>query len=109
MPEVFLSKINELRLIVEANSPSVICVVETWLCSDILDAELFVCNCSLVRLDRSRNGSGILTFISANLKFSVLPLCDGLKFELLSVVVSNEVCKSCITLFTGLPASQAFY
>ena len=91
-----LSQINELRLIAEANSPSSICVVEILLCCDILDAELFVCNYSIVHLDRSHNGGGILMFISANLKFSVLSLCDGL--ELLSVLLSNEVCKSCITL-----------
>ena len=96
-----LPKINELRLI--ANSPSVICLGETRLCFNILDAELFVCNYSLVRLDSSRNGGSILMFISANVKFSVLPLCDGL--ELLSVVISNEVCKSCITL---LQVSQLF-
>ena len=92
-----LPKINELRLIAETNFPSVICVVETWLCSDILDCELFISNYTLVRLYRNRNGGGILMFISANLKFSVLPFCDGL--ELLSVVVSNELSKFCTTLF----------
>ena len=62
---------------------------------------------SLVCLCRSHKGDGILMFISANLMLSVSPLCDGL--ELLSVVVSNEVCKSCIMHFYRPPSSSRLY
>ena len=102
-----LPKINELMLLAETNCPSVVCVVETWLWSDILDNELFISNYTLVGLDRNRNRGGILMFISANLKFSVFPFCDG--FESPSVVVSNELSKSCISFFHRPPSSSSLH
>ena len=35
-----LPKIDELRVITETESPDVICIVESWLSSDILDNEI---------------------------------------------------------------------
>ena len=39
--------------------PDVVCLVETWLCSDILDTEISIPNYSIVRLDRNRHGGGV--------------------------------------------------
>ena len=58
----------------------------------------------LVRLDRNRNGGGVLFYVSTDLHCSVLPKCDGL--ELLSIVISNGFCKVCISLFYRPPSSS---
>ncbi len=100
-----LPKISELQLIAETYSPSVICIVESWLCPDITDAEVWIPDYQLVRLDRNHNGGGVLMFISGSLQFSVLPRCEDL--ELLSVVVSMGSSKACISLFYRPPSSSS--
>ena len=99
-----LPKLSELQVLAVTYSPSIICIVETWLCSDIMDCEVSINNYRLIRLDRNRNGGGVLMFISVHLNFTVLPTHEGL--ELLTVIVSNQNCKSCISLFIGLQVLQ---
>ena len=98
-----LPKLNELQLITEAYSPNVICITESWLCSDIMDSEIFIPGHQLVRLDRNRNGGGVLMYISVGLHFSVLSSPDDL--ELLTVVVGHESGKACVSLFYRPPSS----
>ena len=43
--------------------PAAICIVETWLCTDITAAEILP-GYSAVRLDRDRHGSGIILFVA---------------------------------------------
>ena len=43
-------------------SPDVICVVESWLDADIGDSEISIQGYSVIRLDRSRHGGGVLIF-----------------------------------------------
>lgn len=99
-----LPKLSELQLVAKTYSPSIICVTESWLNHEITDNELSIPGYHLVRLDRSRNGGGVVFYVSANLNFSVLPKCDGL--ELLSIVISNGSCKVCISLFYRPPSSS---
>ena len=101
-----LPKINELQLIAQAYTPSIICISETWLCPDITNCELSIQGYQLVRLDRNRNGGGVLMYISVDLNFSVLPGYEGL--EILSVVVQKDLCKACISLFYRPPSSSSF-
>ena len=52
-----LSKIdNYLRILCSVYSPDIICVVESWLDSDITDSEISVQGFSVIRLDRCRHG-----------------------------------------------------
>ena len=53
-------------------NPDIICIVESWLDPSILDNEISIVNYSLVRLDRSRHGGGVLLYIKDNLPFSVI-------------------------------------
>ena len=101
-----LPKFSELQLIAETYSPNIICITETWLSSDIQDQELFIPGYQLIRLDRNRHGGGVLMFITTHLSFSILPGCEDL--ELLSVVVRQESCKVCISLFYRPPNSLSF-
>ena len=98
-----LPKLSELQLIAEAYSPNVICIVETWLNADILDREVSIPGYQIVRLDRNRNGGGVLMYVSCKLQFSVLPCCEGL--ELLTVIIGAGSCKACISLFYRPPSS----
>ena len=101
-----LPKFSELQLIAETY---VICITETWLSSDIQDQELFIPGYQLIRLDRNRHGGGAcpnVYYYSFTFKFSILPGCEDL--ELLSVVVRQESCKVCISLFYRPPNSLSF-
>ena len=101
-----LPKLNELHLIAQAYSPSIICISETWLCPDITNCELSVQGYQLVRLDRNRSGGGVLMYISVDFNFYMLPGSEEL--EILSVVVEKELCKACISLFYRPPSSSSF-
>ena len=91
-----LQKLTELQLIAMAHLPSVICITESWLCSDIKDNEIYIPGYQVVRLDRNRNGGGVLMYVSVDLHFSVLSNPDNL--ELLTIAVSLST-KACIFLF----------
>ena len=53
-------KIDDLAAVSLAYDPDVICIVESWLCADISDGEIYLPSYSAVRLDRSRQGGGII-------------------------------------------------
>ena len=53
-----LPKFDELVALCSNDKPDVICLVETWLCEDVLDSELPIPNYSILRLDRNRHGDG---------------------------------------------------
>ena len=48
------------------------CIVESWLCSDICDSEISLVDYSIVRLDRCRHGGGIILYIKNNLNFDII-------------------------------------
>ena len=55
-----------LRLMCVVNKPDIVCIVESWLCSDIDDVELSI---NVFRLDRNRHGGGILLFVKSQRLF----------------------------------------
>ena len=101
-----LPKFTELQLIAMAYLPSVICITESWVCSDIMDSEISIQGYQVVCLDRNRNGGCVLMYVSVDLHFSVLFNPD--KLELLTIVVSHESGKACISLFYRPPSSPSY-
>ena len=60
-----LPKLDELAATCATDNPDIVCLVETWLCSDVLDNEVLIPNYSTVRLDRNRHGGVLLcTFMT---------------------------------------------
>ena len=59
-----LPKIDKLAVLCSTNMPDVVCLVETWLCMDILETEISIPNYSIVRLYRNRHGGGVAMYIS---------------------------------------------
>ncbi len=67
-----LPKIDELRAICATYCPDVVCLVETWLCSDIIDSELYIPNYNVIRLNRNRNGGGVAIYFHNSIRFNIL-------------------------------------
>ena len=57
---IIILKMDKLRIIASSQNPDIIGIVESWVDSSILDFELAILNYTLIRLDRSRHGGGIL-------------------------------------------------
>ena len=102
-----LPKIDELRAIAEADSPNILCVVESWLSNDISDNELAIDQYQILRLDRDRHGGGVLMYVHCSLSPKVLSAGDH-SLELLIVSVSpvGSTSKFCISLFYRPPSSS---
>ena len=102
-----LPKVDELCALVEAESPDVICIVESWLSSEISDDELAIDKYQILRLDRNRHGGGVIMYVHCCLSPKVLFAGDN-DLELLIVSVSPEgsSCNCCISLFYRPPSSS---
>ena len=98
-----LPKLDDIRVLSAAESPDIICVVETWLSNSISDAELALPNYQCVRRDRDRHGGGVLIYIHSSLAFDLLTSDVGI--ELLVVCVSSykSSSKLCLALYFRLP------
>ena len=66
-----IPKIDNLRILCSLYSPDVICVVESWLDSDVIDSEVSIQGYSVIRLDHSRHGGGILIYVKCLFSYSV--------------------------------------
>ena len=72
-------------------SPDIICLVETWLDSDILDSEIEIQGYSIIRLDRNRHGGGVLFYVNDLFTFSlVFKGTDGFECIVLSMLCSHR-------------------
>ena len=74
----------------------IVCLVETWLCMDILDMKISIPNYSIVRLDRNRHGGGVAMYIRNSVSYNVVlymaPLVwKSLLYHYLKVIL-NCVC-----------------
>ena len=56
-------KFDKLVCLCSANKPSIVCLIETWLCSDILDSELHIPSLITLLLD-NRHGGGVAIYIN---------------------------------------------
>ena len=90
-------------------SPDLICIVESWLCQDILDQELNIPSYRLTRLDRDRHRGGIVFYIRNSLSFSVIKLIPELELGVINVhCVTGDVCVVLAYKPPSTPAIQYF-
>jgi len=100
-------KFDELVCLCLANKPSIVCLTETWLCSDILDSELHIPNYSIVRQDRNRHGGGVAIYVNNALSFKVL-LCGPSDLELIVISLqSSGHGNLCVGVFYRPPSSSS--
>ena len=71
-----LSKLDDLRLMCTLEKPDVVCIVETWLCSDITNNEIAIPEYTVHRLDRNRHGGGILIYCHCHLNIRDRVYCQ---------------------------------
>ena len=99
-----LPKIDELTVLCFMNMPDVVCLVETWLCMDILDTNLSIPNYSIVRLDRNRHGGGVAMYIRNSVSYNVV-LYGSAGLEVIVVSLSKCNFKLCVCVFYRPPSS----
>lgn len=97
-------KFDELCSLVEAMQPDIVCITESWLCTDILDTEVRISGYSVHRLDRNRHGGGIIMYTRDDLVVTVIPNFS-LSLEFLPVSIRLHNFKLCICIFYRPPSS----
>ena len=81
-------KIDDLKANCLLYKPGIVCIVETWLGSDVLDSEICIPDYELTCLDRDRVGGGFIVYAAGHLPFTVTS--SGPHFlEFLAVSVSS--------------------
>jgi len=78
------------------NMTDIVCLVETWLCMDIVDTKIFIPNYSIFRLDRNRHGGRVAMYIRNSVSYNVvlymaLLVWKSLLYHYLKVIL-NCVC-----------------
>lgn len=103
-----IPKHDELCVIVEAHNPDMICIVETWLCADILDSEIALPGYQVYRRDRNRHGGGILIYIRDHFVCSIFS--SSVSLEIITLSVCQGSSKVFVSLFYRPPnsGSQTF-
>jgi len=105
-----IPKMDELRAIVESQRPSVICIVETWLSSEIRDQEISLPEYQVIRLDRNRHGGGILIYVHNAISSKVLLSGPNeLEFLAVSLCTPNSARKHCVVLLYRPPSSPVSF
>ena len=98
-----LPKMDLLCAVTEADNPDIVCIVETWLDTNIPDQDIGLPGYRVYRRDRNRHGGGVLIYVKLIFVTSLYPSPDNL--ELLTLSVSNNVNKAYISLFYRPPNS----
>ena len=65
-----LSKIDELRDVVDHTKPAILGITESKLDSSVSDQEVDITGCSILRSDRNRYGRGFACYVRADLCFN---------------------------------------
>ena len=81
-----LPKLDELCAVTEAETPDIICIVETWLSIEISDNELAINSYQILRLDRDRHGGGVIMYVHSLLCPKIL-LAGPKNLELLIISI----------------------
>ena len=103
-------KLDDLRVVVAAQKPSIVCIVESWLSEDISDLEMSIENYHLTRLDRNRHGGGVVIYIHASLTWEVLfGGANDLEFLSLSITSAGSLCKHCVSVLYRPPSSPVSF
>ena len=86
--------------------PNLICIIESWLDSNILDSEIAILGYQLHCLDWNRHGGGVLLYIKDVFHFTLLSTPNN-NIELLSAVVQHNSIpiRVCLSLFYRPPSS----
>ena len=102
-----LHNIDDLRIICNEKKPDLICIVETWLCSDISDNEIAIPDYTFHWLDRNRHGGGILIYTHCHFIAHVLPSHKPTNLEFMVISVKNLISsqKLHLALFYRSPSS----
>ena len=96
----------ELDDVSVAESPDIICVVETWLCNSISDYEIVLPGYQCVRCDRDCHGGGVLMYIKSFLAFDLLcPDVVGIELLVVSVSSYKSSSKLCLAVYYRPPSS----
>ena len=97
-----LPKLDELRVVMAAQTPSIVCIVESWLCETISDFELSIENYHLTRFDRNRLTWEVLSRGSNDLKFLSLSINSPCSFSKHCVSVLYRPPSSPVSFFDNL-------
>ena len=101
-----MPKFDELCAIVQSSQPDIICIVESWLSSDIENKEIDIPGYVLHRLDRNRQGGGIVLYTSTDLDVNAITgLPSNLEFFVVSIRFLNR--KICLGIFYRPPSSPS--
>ena len=88
---------DDLFLSVVTHCPHIICVVETWLGSEINSSEIDIPGYQLFRKDRNRQGGSVLMYIADFMSVTMLPDPDPqLELLALSVRYNNSKVNLCL-------------
>ena len=67
-----MPKIDNIKIFCTIYHPDIICIVESWLCTDISDSEISIQGYSIIRSDRNRHGGGVLIYLQSMFTYSLL-------------------------------------
>ena len=67
-----MPKIDNLRIFCSIYHPDIICIVESWLSTEISDSEISIQGYSVIRLDRNRHGGGVLIYVKSMFTYSLV-------------------------------------
>ena len=101
-----MPKLDELIAVIETRNPDIVCIVESWLCVDIPDSELYILGYQIFRKDRHRHGGGVLVYIKNIFIVTVLP-SHQVDLEILPIVIHLSNISFCITVFYRPPDTSA--
>lgn len=101
-----LPKYDNLLATISILDPHIICVVETWLSSEIHNCEIHIPGFQLYRYDRNRHGGGVLIYVLAMFFVSPLP-SPAPPLELLALSILCVNFKVHLCLFYRPPSSNA--
>ena len=103
-------KLDSLRAESLVRTPSIICIVESWLSEDIMDSEIAIDGYQIMRLDRNRHGGGVLAYIHNSLTWDiVLKGFNGLELIAFSIKSPLHAAHHCVTVLYRPPSSPASF
>ena len=88
----------------EAETPDVVCITETWLSEEISNVELSIPNYHIFRLDRNRHGGGVIVYVISSFSAKVI-LAGPSDLQLIVISVSCRNISYCIGVFYRPPSS----
>ena len=83
----------------------VICIVETWLSSDVSDNELVISDYQILRRDRDRHGGGVMMYVHSSLAVHSHACIIDAELLIVSVSLSKFSPKFCIALYYRPPSA----